>query len=328
MNYLDDTLIIVNFNRPHYENIPFIRNVIYKDCPNIVFYGDSDFHNLEHPSVVGCPQNGGFFAYRATADAMSRFPGHRGYLFVMDDVLLNIRNLLGKDKDRIWFPELDPGYFMDVLSPHPTVWWAWESSYGLGKCRAAWEKFPAEYKTRLQTTLKIKNGVVGGFSDAYYIPGRLVEKWNTLISILSGENVFHEIAIPTALSAVEDFGDWDVLNIKYLWGVGPRHCSFTGDRVRWRSFLKKDMEGLHPVKFSDSQNQNTAKWFLDHADKKGMWGAYKNMLGAKELFIKLYYDFVGLTDYSICWIRKLRNRLRRIKKSIRWIFFNGQSNEK
>lgn len=311
MSYFRDILTVINFNRPHYSVIPFIRE-IYKDFPHVVFYGDGDLQGPEHPGVIRCPQNGGFFAYRAMSDAMNRFPGYRGYLFVMDDVLLNIKNLLGKDKDRVWFPGLDPSCFMDVLNPHPADWWAWESTFGLDKCRAAWEKFPEDCKERLQTTLKISNGFVGQHSDVYYIPGRLAGKWNVLAGILSVENVFHEIAIPTALCAIEDPGYWDVLNIKYLWGVGPDLCSFTGDRVRWRSFLRKDLEGLHPVKFSDPQNQDTARWFLAHADKKGFRTFYGGCRDIKESLLRISCDLIGMRHYFFRWIKTgIKKILRR-----------------
>lgn len=129
---LDDVLVVCNFIHPFYSNIPIIRSLY--QFQNIVFYGDELYDAPE--DVIRYDQSsglakknascgGGMFAYRALLDARKRFPGYRGYLFLMDDCFIRPHLLEALSRSKIWHSKTSAGVPLDEIPndfDHKPIW--------------------------------------------------------------------------------------------------------------------------------------------------------------------------------------------------------------
>jgi len=289
MDFFNDILVIVNFNFPHYENIPFIKEIY--SFPNIVFYGD-DIPGSFCSEVTLCKQHKGFFSYRVMLDAQKKYPNYQGYLFLMDDLLLNYWNLTKFDKNKVWFIKFQSKHnVVDVINSDRKDWW-WGRQFGKERCASAWQELSDRFKNRLEKTLGVRNAFVGGNSDIYYVPKRLVEDYVEIFNIMSNNEVFLELAIPTGLYAIEDYDNFETMLIKYLWSKYAGTMSMTGDRLSWRSFYSKELTGLHPVKFKDKNNQNTIRWLFANRHTKSVLKKYWSIQGIRELLLMMWYHLI------------------------------------
>jgi hypothetical protein len=320
MNFFEDILVIINFNHPYYKNIPFLKE-IYKCFPNLIFYGD-DLPGYSQPGVLTCKQDSGRFAYRVMLDAIDRFPGHSGYLFFMDDVLLNYWTLEKRDKNKIWFVPFYPNSPTDVIHSDRRDWWWAHKTWGLEACKNSWLEFPAKFKENLEAQHGLRNAFIGGESDFFYLPRRLINDFREVFKVMSKNEVYLEIAVPTGLSALEDYREWEMLSVKSLWGEKLLSLmSRTGDRIRWRHFYSNDINGLHPIKFSRQEDRDTVRWLFDNAHNTDMLRMYLSLRGIKELWLRFKFDlfaFMGKIIIRVAYllrINKAYNKIRNLLKN-------------
>ncbi|MGE4168419.1 MAG: hypothetical protein AB7E68_02635 [Candidatus Babeliales bacterium] len=216
----DNILLIINYNHPHYESIPFIKELYGPYFANIVFYGTQ-----KHSDVYDLPLYKGYFSYLSIADAMERFPDYEGYFFVHDDCIINPWRLLRLDRNKIWIPKTfwitdeastDIGTPINVKNPHFPSWCWWGSEWGYWPTRIAFEELPDEAKQLLESSWGEDN-VVGSYADVVYIPALFKERYIELARIFGKNKVFLEIALPTIIACLSSKEEYEFL-IGQLWG--------------------------------------------------------------------------------------------------------------
>jgi len=241
-------LVVCNYIHPFYKTIPFIKN--FYRFPNIIFYGDSLwpatdevilYNQSDSKAVMGKPFGGGFFAYRCMIDAMQRHPNYGGYLFLMDDVLLSVRNfeLL---PDTLLYLSL-PSRTCNILTETPSSNWGWWNQPGIGikSCQKAYASTPEHFKQTLTRHAGGRDVFFGEPNDCFYLPQQIRGAATEVLSIMSEARVFTEIAIPTGLAMIAP--SLQEIDIRYLWGNKLRK--------QWPLHILPHQTGLHPVKFSD-----------------------------------------------------------------------------
>ncbi len=259
----DDVLLIVNFNHPHYQSIPFIRSLYQPLFPNIVFYGEK-----ADPEVNQADLYFGVYCTRVIADALARFPNYKGYIFLQDDCMMNVWNFANLDLDRLWLAISRYPYAGSNVDPPPPSWdpqfdkkegheefihasidgnyrehWGWwvPHVYGLLSIQKAVPFLDEEALSRLVENVG-KNTVVAQTCDMFYIPQRLRNRAIVLSRVFW--DVFYEIAVPMMFCCLDSIQNWEIM--KMYWGFTQEH------------FLdyRTDFHWLHPLKFSKEEHRD------------------------------------------------------------------------
>lgn len=251
----ENILLVINYNHAHYQTIPFIRKLYNPYFNDIVFYGPQ-----EHPDINICHHNNGYISYKALIDAMQKYPHFDGYFFLQDDCIIHPWNLLKKDQSKIWFVNLDTIqkeaeepisvttsktiYIPDGRKAYKWGWW--QSPFGYDAVIKTYRKLPQSSKKILARNWD-KQNVIAAFSDLVYIPAKYKKKFVRLGNKFTLANTFLEIAVPTIISCIAPYTDWEKLN-----GYNAYEIPLKFDRKQYP--FKIDF--IHQIKFSKEENQS------------------------------------------------------------------------
>ena len=110
---LKDILLIVAFNREHYEAIPYIELLYRSFFPNMVYCGPKPLnitswtadYNISFITYKDMPKakRPGSLNYICMANAMIKHPHYTGYLLFGDDVMLIPHRFPKFSPDKIWY---------------------------------------------------------------------------------------------------------------------------------------------------------------------------------------------------------------------------------
>jgi hypothetical protein len=239
----DNTLLIINYNHPHYESIPLLRSIYGTTFKNIVFYGPE-----KHADVHFYAHHKGYFSYLCIADAMQRYPHFDGYLFLMDDCILNTWMLTNMDLTKVWYPKIrfirnTRGHAISLRhgSKNFKDWSWWETQWGHDAMLKSFIKIPLPYKKVLAHNWG-RSRVVCAFSDIIYIPAHYKNLFVFLAEIFGDNQAFLETALPTITSCLCPKTEWVLL---------PGNSTYTHGAQDFRT----DVYFNHPIKLSYPANQ-------------------------------------------------------------------------
>lgn len=260
-----DILLVIHYNHPYYNSIEFLRNLYSPFFPNIIFYGEA-----AHPFVIQVETTIGSFFTRVMADALTRFPNYRGYVFLQDDVLMNVGNFSRLNTEKIWFgiSRCFPGennpdswaidfdrtqsrkdfFHATIDGAYNDGWFWWEHPYGV-TVNAALSQLALQDWEMLERNIG-QNELVAMVCDMYYIPQRFRSDAIRLSHVFS--HVFCEIAVPMILNCLDNLENWEIL--KGIWEFNPSPTGFRTD-----PYFRSDVDWIHPLKFSSLSNQNYAQ---------------------------------------------------------------------
>ena len=227
-------LLVITFNKAHYEVIPYIELLYRSIFPHILYCGPSPLDTASIPVLDG---------YRISFITYTEWPVHRspgsvsyqcaiqavrmnfvvdGFLFASDDLLLLPVPLSRLSGDRVWFVPANEIRIGDLDSlrecrlgmcdfhPH----WDWWADYksatieALDRMVQLARHSPLFY--RCLAKLCEQNGVGrshirvnGAYSDIFHIPSRIAHNFANVAEIFAEYGVFLEIAVPTVLQCIE-----------------------------------------------------------------------------------------------------------------------------
>ncbi len=247
------------FNFPLYESIPILLSLYKGAFPNIYFCGTNS--STIYP-VHKLPIYKGYFAYECISEAMFQHNNYTGYLFLMDDVLLNFWTLQGLDTNRLWEGPKQPvkvGHYAP-----PTRWYWWRSRWGRVNCQKAFDEIvfmrdnPDDIAIASDLLSNLRQNGAGRFrchrgrSDIFYIPKRLSNEFIILSSVFRKHEVFLEIAVPTIFRFLDKSANFELLDGHYLPGrVGQEPV--TNPKYFW-SLYSEAINFIHPLKLHYGKN--------------------------------------------------------------------------
>jgi hypothetical protein len=235
-----DVLLVIHYNHPHYQTIPFLKEIYSPIFPNIVFYGEAN-----NPEVNVVKTECGCYYTPVVAHALCNYPGFRGYIFLQDDCFMNFWNYLRLDKDKIWFKVngSTTNFLSSPLDSEGT--WHFSLDWGLKALR---KDFPLISQEAKDCYIKNhgQNRAIGEMCDMFYLPGKFSQEALPMCKIFA--NVFCEISIATMLSCLDSTYNWEKLNS--LW---TRDCGFV------ISHFQPTLDWVHPIKFSDNKYREFVK---------------------------------------------------------------------
>lgn len=242
----DRILCIVNFNWPHYANIPIFKRLYQDFFPHMVFYG-ADEHpeviSIDHTGFVGpnpfVPEvTGGFFGYKDIADAMRRYPDYDGYLFTNDDCFINIANFKRLDISKIWFLPLIP------VEKNTAPVWFWNTPGSWPAVAKCYDNLPVQYKEKLYTNISSEQSC-WAMSDLVYIPARFKDDTIYLCDLFARNGLWLEIAIPHICACLDNQKNFEML--KALYCQSAQYTNLQETIQRYNSTF----DFVHPIKLSD-----------------------------------------------------------------------------
>jgi hypothetical protein len=176
-----NVLLVVNFNFPYYDNIPFLLKLWSPIFKHIVFFGPVPRQALREPrgrignyryefdsprlllTFLDEPQRArrrsahkahvttfesqhGNLGYVSMINAMHRFPFHSGYLYTNDDIFMNWPLLSSLNGSQAWSEYLR---VQDVS----VAWGRWKRSDTMDAFRLAYAQLPSPFQQRLTTAM-------------------------------------------------------------------------------------------------------------------------------------------------------------------------------
>ena len=257
-----DILLIIIFNNPMYNVIPYLELLYRSFFPNIVYCGPGykEFNNMKSYNFIFVPYeniegtDAGSFSYICVSKVMSMNFKTDGYLVISDDIVLSPAAIQKYDTDKIWYlpkssiriadVNLQRECHLGMCDFHPR--WSWWSLYKNQTSRAysnVLSNFP-RCSSNLQQFTGGKSRVCGAYSDVYYIPQRLTEDFQNLAQMFYEKKVFVEISVATILICLQDYEQAESIN---------GHIEWSANRdFPWIFFEKTYLfqkAFLHPVKW-------------------------------------------------------------------------------
>jgi len=278
---LQQILLAVNFNLPHYEHIPELRKFYKQIFAKVVFCGqvaNKDFN------VIKLSGTNGFEGYQCLTKAIELYPDdYEGYLQINDDVILNFWNLNEFDPTKVWLGQNISLDMAQEIGKPPRTDWEWWHREGFPKadeqCAKAFNKLnimanetsdkDINLKYNLKRRLEIyaqntgpRKLCLNGWSDVFYISKQHSQAYMFISKIFEEHKVFLEVAVPTILFMLAPTNEQEDMNGVYylsMFGqMGPRFLhgplKRTPDYLNGVNFFKSfswNITFSHPFKLSD-----------------------------------------------------------------------------
>ncbi len=266
-----EILLLVVFNNPHYESIPYIETLYRPFFPNMMHCA-AGFPDFTHP-----PLNNFYFSFysyeskiKGLFDGVLSHECHvaaiqiqipvKGILVIHDDILLAIHTMVHFKLDQAWNLPLDKLFMADITTMkecNGTVcdkkleWNWWTNRQPMLN---AVRRFDREQNTSsvvhncFRNWLQRNEGpnrMVAGFSDIHYIPSKFFRNFSEILSAYLEEKVWFLQAVPSTIQCTEGFANIQALNGKLVWDES-RYSP-------WETFHMGKFTGynfLHPTKWS------------------------------------------------------------------------------
>ena len=251
-----DILLAINFNHPHYENIPLLRELYKPVFPHIVYCGPEKDKTKRYKIIVRkVPfKDRSYYGYQCLNQAITRNPGYNGYLYINDDMIINWWKLLYLDRNKIWtsrLPNINDAN--GIGSAARNDWWLRADC--ARRCSEAFYEIEDNVITNLEheiyyTNTNGKKLCLNGWSDMFFIPRRLSLHFTKIAKVFFEKKVFLEAAVQTILTFLDKRQDFVLLNGIYL----PEKFGFTNDfsgpGFAWQVYTR-DLTFIHPYKLSN-----------------------------------------------------------------------------
>ena len=268
----DDVLLLVVFNKPHYEAIPFVETLYRPFFPNILYCGPIIIDVNRYPSVnnftfsfisYGVTPRGhiaGAFNYKCMAMALQLDYAVQGYLATADDLFLVVHTLSELARKAVWFWPNEWFRISEIsklrecklgvcdVVPH----WPWWRRYKVATVDALIEianrKNSSVVMRACYQRLLFENGAAdranGAFSDIYYIPSKLSQEFLEIVDVFLRHRVFLEIGVATTIRCLVAPTDVQPLLGDAIWDNTRMHpmMHFNTKSLYGKSYY-------HPVKW-------------------------------------------------------------------------------
>ena len=193
----------------------------------------------------------GYIAYEVVTSAMKSHPDVAGYLFVHDDLAMNVSAMMDLDHEKVWQSDyIGEGQCRDLDEgwKNKTNDWWWDGEWGTDAIDQMLLNH-TDIATEMKKSLGSNHIWCGEQSDFYYIPQKYKDSYIRVMSAFVKFQIFLEIAVPTFIRAYTPVGQ--ILQL--------RLCTNFDIKVR-NNFSEKEAECgnkyplYHPVKLSSRHN--------------------------------------------------------------------------
>lgn len=221
----DDILLVIAFVEFLYDSIPYLEKLYRHRFPNIVYCGPVKPPKEGQYKLIVVSMLHGVTAYECLSTAARTMPQFRGYLFIRNDLFLNIWSIANFNRSRIWQSLAQLGNQVMFQQPRDSWIW-WYTPWGLKACEEAYKELiylNDAYKREIidsngqeESSWDVENSLNAllwngrglnmcyrGFSNLFYIPSRHAVAFQKLSAVFQKHQVYMEIAVPTIIKMLD-----------------------------------------------------------------------------------------------------------------------------
>ncbi len=254
-----NVLLLVVFNHPNYESIPYVETLYRPFFPHILYCGpiplDMNAPALQklklsfvqyNLSPMGKGQLPGSNNYECMVNALQMKYPVDGILFLADDVLLAPGKIKNFQTMVAWYVPRWDTINDDVRDPIIRQWGFLKQGYQLMHfwSRTEQGKNNSPVLQKCFQNLITRNGdkfrFNGGFADLYYIPQRIGPEFAFLGSLFQENYAYLEMAVPTIIQCLDGLDNVEILDGEYRnqHRDEPWH-KFADPKFKGRSYLHR-----------------------------------------------------------------------------------------
>lgn len=248
--------MVIVYHFPFYDSIPLLKS-FYKDAfGDILICGPETYWKSFVMKVDVGP---GLYGYECLGEAIRRYPGYRGYLYINDDMVVNWWTFSNLNKDALWQGGVIIMSHSHVIGSRPIdhawPWWKIKSN-SAEACEDSYLEMTSMTDPRVNITKLVKTHLANGegknvcfrmWSDLFYVPGKFSEQFQRFSFVFYKNHVFLEVAVPTIMSFLDLRDSWEKHYGVYL---PDKYGSidFADGKLVWKNY-DTDINFIHPVKF-------------------------------------------------------------------------------
>ena len=262
-NHFRDTLLVVKYNLKASIQAIHLHHSLwrraFKNQLIVVQWTQAEINNYK--DVYGLSDSeyrislipeksteNGFFAYEALTTAMISYPHFAGYLYIHDDMALNVSKLMDLDMNNLWVTA-GSQCFPNLNWVNKTNGWCWwNSKFGL-------ENIQNFLSDRTDLAMEQKECLgsektwCSGQSDFFYVPQSLKDSTLRVLTAYRAYDIFIEIALPTFHNSYVPKNRTTELTLCTTWGSFRNNYTFLYDNCKNRGYSL-----FHPVKLTSAEN--------------------------------------------------------------------------
>ena len=255
-------LLVINFNQPHYDNIPFLKNLYGSYFDTLVFYGPKPDPRIEAYSYQGVYWTS---SYGTLVDAMQKYPDYDGYFWLNDDCALFTWNLINLDIQKPWMsppgfanvPSLKAG-FSDISKNERSPFW--QCSIYRTQLTNLYNHLPAHLKRNIKDNYG-EYTIPWGPAEGCYIPRKYASDFIAIAQQCLQENIVVEQAMHFIFACLEKKSQQETLPILWTEYLIDKDCTPKVNSITqvrqcplFAQCLRNKLALFHHMKFSDPKN--------------------------------------------------------------------------
>ena len=204
----------------------------------------------EYVKFFGCQSHIGWYMQKCMNLCLSQpSDSIKGYLFVADDMFVNLNKMKNLDLTKLWYIEPIVYKYSDLLTKDGRTlrswWWWWGKPYHNERpLKAIVDSLSEEWKQKLVENAGFPDKFqIRCLSDLIYVPRSLAPSLTKVMThVIHTADLFFEVAVPLSVGVVVHPSERVVLTNTYLWGPNRN-----ANRIKQESAKK---HFVHPVKLS------------------------------------------------------------------------------
>lgn len=261
-------LLIINFNRPHYNNILFLENLYKPYFDTLVFYGPQPDPRIQEYTYEGLYWTS---SYATIVEAMKKYPDYDGYFWLNDDCALFTWNLINLDINKLWMsppgfaniPSLTKG-FSDISKDERSPFW--QCQIYRTQLTSLYDKLPLHLKKNIKKNYG-EYTIPWGPAEGCYIPRRYVPDFVALAQQCLQEKIVVEQALHFIFACLEQKSQQEVLPLLWTEYLIDKECTPRVNSIAqirqcplFAQCIRNKLVLFHHMKFSDPKNRQ----FITH----------------------------------------------------------------
>ena len=212
-----------------------------------LIYGLSD-SDYRIATIQEKPNECGFLAYEAWTTAMISYPHFSGYLYVHDDMAMNVSKLMELDMDSLWVTA-DSQCLNDIdWVNKKNDWMWWNTEWGTKNIQKFLDS-RTDFAMELQECFGSEKIWCFGQSDFFYVPRSLKDSTIRVLTAYRAYDIFLEIAMPTFHHCYVPKNRTVELPICTTWDKERNNFPMMHELCK-----KKDYSLFHPIKLTSDVN--------------------------------------------------------------------------
>ncbi|PKA54359.1 hypothetical protein AXF42_Ash000192 [Apostasia shenzhenica] len=180
-------------------------------------------------------------AYKYLPKIFNRYAGADGFVFLLDNMILNYWNLLRADKNKLWITHKVPESWVTVdIDANSSLWLAQQAAL----VKQLVNSFPLHFQSSFkENNVEGKLTICG--SEVFYVPHRFVSDFIDLVGFVSDLDVHHKVAVPLFFSVMDSHANFDAEALTKTLYIKER-----GGNDSYLSYYSVEVPAVYPISIS------------------------------------------------------------------------------